>query len=183
VLHRFVNSHSISEKKSIEGDTGFSVLWEVCRPLYLSLPPQAAVHGYLSEGVDDLVILLLHVNTNIAEKNISFEQANKPVPNETYLSSSPTVPKCCLVGEFRHYTAFQIRNVAGHNVLLKFKGGGGMACELEPRMGSSVKRVGVFAKLLSSSSKKEKEEESSTLDFSTNISVGDIQYLHSSFRY
>lgn len=184
VLHRYINPNITNEKKSANGETvGFSVLWEVCRPLYVSLPPQAAVHGYLSEGVDDLVVLLLHVNTHLAEKGITFEQANNPVPTEPPMSSS-SVPKCCLIGEFRHYTAFQIRHVAGHNVLLKFKGGGGTACEVEPRMGSSVKRVGVFAKLLSSSSKKgEKEEDSSTLDFSTNISAGDIQYLHSSFRY
>eukprot|EP00597_Dinobryon_sp_UTEXLB2267_P005984 CAMPEP_0170079278 /NCGR_PEP_ID=MMETSP0019_2-20121128/15701_1 /TAXON_ID=98059 /ORGANISM="Dinobryon sp., Strain UTEXLB2267" /LENGTH=179 /DNA_ID=CAMNT_0010292659 /DNA_START=556 /DNA_END=1096 /DNA_ORIENTATION=- len=149
----------MSEKKVADGEMiGFSVLWEVCRPLYVSLPPQAAVHGYLSEGVDDLVVLLLHVNTNPVEKNITFEQANTPVPTESP-STSSTVPKGCQVGEFRHYTAFQVRHVAGHNVLLKFKGGGGAACEVEPRMGSSVKRVGVFAKLLSSSSKKEKEEE------------------------
>lgn len=105
-----------------------------------------------------------------------------------------------------------MRTVGQNNVLLKFKGVAGKICDIEPRVGSSMQRVGVFTKMMktafgssssSSSSSKSSSNSSggegggaggggegnggargggSSLDFSTNISAAAIEFLHSSIR-
>ena len=41
-----------------------------------------------------------------------------------------------------------MRTVGQNNVLLKFKGVAGKICDIEPRVGSSMQRVGVFTKMM-----------------------------------
>eukprot|EP01036_Dinobryon_divergens_P025627 gene25627-34196_t len=172
-----------------------SVLWEVCRPVYVSLPPQESTHGFFPEDVVDLTLVLLHSNPHPLVPDISFQQANPTATITTPESGLP--PKCCQIGEFVDYTAFAVRGVGQHNVLLKFKGGAGRYCDIEPRVGNSIQRVGVFTKLVKStfggSSKADPsspaspsdstESGSTTLDFSTNINAKALEFLHSSIRY
>ena len=110
-----------------------SVLWEVCRPVYISLPPQESVHGFFPEDVVDLTLVFLHSNPNPLVPNISFQQANPVVTSEAVLP-----PKCYQIGEFADYTAFTVKEVGQRNVLLKFKGGAGRYCDIEPRVGTSI---------------------------------------------
>ena len=112
-----------------------SVLWEVCRPVYVSLPPHESVHGFFPDDMVDLTLVLLHSNPHPLVADITFAQANPPF---SAASESGLPPKCCQIGEFVDYTAFAVRGVGQHNVLLKFKGGAGRYCDIEPRVGNSI---------------------------------------------
>jgi hypothetical protein len=185
-----------------------NVLWEVCRPPYLSLPPQEAVNGSLPEHVSELVLFLLHSNSHSAEGvHVSFEEAN-PYPNPTLAAPQTDLveevakeeegrvvmrrPKCCQQSEFAHFTVFRLVDVRNCNVLLKYKGGGGSLCDLEPRQGPVAQKVGGFAKLvksaMGSSSNASSPREIASHEalftlFGSNIPSSCIEYLQSSIRY
>lgn len=130
-------------------------LWEVARPSYTAVPPNGLVSGYFDASQPFIEIVLLVSNPNL------------PEPGEIVYDTQilKKVSKCAQVENFRKYMVFRVES-SGHNVLLKFKGD----TLLEPRLGNSVGRVGIFGKLGMKS-----EEPKDVINFDTNVPASSIR--------
>jgi hypothetical protein len=140
-------------------------IWEIARPSYIAVPPNIFISGrFESDKVDYLEIFILVDNANVNDANECFYDTK----------GSMKVSKCAKVELFEKIICFRIK-AHGRNVMLKYKGSG----ILEARKGSSVKRVGVFNKLIGAKS----PNDESALDFSTNIDSNAIELFACSWLF
>eukprot|EP00598_Pedospumella_elongata_P001530 CAMPEP_0184979828 /NCGR_PEP_ID=MMETSP1098-20130426/9940_1 /TAXON_ID=89044 /ORGANISM="Spumella elongata, Strain CCAP 955/1" /LENGTH=319 /DNA_ID=CAMNT_0027503161 /DNA_START=63 /DNA_END=1022 /DNA_ORIENTATION=+ len=133
-----------------------STLWEIARPSYTAIPPNGLVSGRFDASQPFIEIVLLLGNPHPTESG--------EIVHDTQVLKK--VSKCAAVENFRRYMVFRVES-AGHNVLLKFKGD----TLLEPRLGTSVGRVGIFGKL----GLKNAEEPKDVINFDTNVPASSIR--------
>lgn len=134
-------------------------LWEIPRPSYTAVPPNGLVSGRFDPSLPFIELVILIGNPHSPEvdaANVVYDTAQSP----------GKASKCAAVANFRRYMIFRIDS-AGKNVLLKFKG----ETLLEPRLGNSVGRVGIFGKLGMKSADENKE----VINFDTNVSASAIR--------
>jgi hypothetical protein len=137
------------------GDGGdVSTLWEVARPSYTAVPPNGVVHGKFDPAIPFIELIVLMGNPNAPETDALYDT----------VQHANRISKCAAVSNFRRYLVFRIES-AGKNVMLKYKGD----TVLEPRLGNSVGRVGIFGKLGM------KDESKDTLNFDTNVAPSAIR--------
>lgn len=131
-------------------------LWEIPRPSFTAVPPNGLVSGNFDASQPFIEIVLLLSNPHA------------PEPGEVVYDTQvlKKVSKCAQVENFRRYMVFRVES-SGHNVLLKFKGD----TLLEPRLGNSVGRVGIFGKL----GMKNAEEPKDVINFETNVPASSIR--------
>lgn len=150
--------------KVISGTDGseLATLWEVPRPAYAAVPPNGIVSGRFDPAVTHLEITFLSSNP---ASNLGADGSSSVVYDST---RGETITPCAYVYNFRRYVTFRVECL-GKNVLLKYKGD----ISLEPKLGSSVARVGFFGKL-TGTKKAGGAEAANIIDFSTNVVSSDI---------
>lgn len=132
-------------------------LWEIPRPSYIAVPPNGLVSGRFDSSQPFIELVILMGNPNPPEAGeVVYDTSQNP----------GKASKCAAVANFRRYMIFRIDS-AGRNVLLKFKGD----TLLEPRLGNSVGRVGIFGKL----GMKSAEDNKDVINFDTNIAASAIR--------
>lgn len=131
-------------------------LWEIPRPSFLPVPPNGIVSGRFDASQPFIEIVLLVGNPNPPESG--------EIVHET-TQSTKKISKSAAVENFRRYMIFRVES-AGHNVMLKFKGD----TLLEPRLGNSVGRVGIFGKLGMKG-----EDTKDVINFETNVPSSSIR--------
>lgn len=135
-------------------------LWEIPRPRYLSVPPGEIVNAIFDPELPVLEVFILSGHPI-------------PIPDDSIVvpdaRGRAKVSPCASVQLYRQVSTFRIQS-RRRNVLLKYKLGG----VLEPRLGTSVARVGVFGKLMGAQ-KALASEAGDTIDFSSNITQAQIQ--------
>lgn len=131
------------------GDGGdVSTLWEVARPSFTAVPPNGLVHGQFDPELPFFDLIILMGNPFTPDGDVVYDTAQ----------SAGKISKCAQVANFRRYMVFRVE-CTGKNAMLKYKG----ESLLEPRLGNSVGRLGIFGKLGF------KQEDKETLNFETNV--------------
>jgi Zn finger protein HypA/HybF involved in hydrogenase expression len=137
------------------GDGGdVSTLWEVSRPSYTAVPPNAVINGRFDPELPFFDLIVLMGNPFTPEGEAVYDTTE----------SAGKISKCAAVANFRRYMIFRVE-CTGKNAMLKYKG----ESLLEPRLGNSVGRIGIFGKLGM------KNEDKETLNFDTNIAPSAIR--------
>lgn len=134
-----------------------STLWEVARPSYTAVPPNGFVNGRFDPALPFFDLIILTGNPFTPEHDTLYDTTQH----------AGRISKCAMVTNFRQYMVFRIE-CTGKNVMVKYKGEG----MVEPRLGTSVARVGIFGKLGMKS-----EEGKEVLKFDTNVAQSAIR-LH-----
>lgn len=151
-----------------------NVVYEVPRPSYICVPPGETVHVCFDPDFDyiDLFVLFGNPHKVPASRSIVYDTTPSSADcSGGSLSSSlsggvavSNISPCAKTANFEEFMIYRLP-CKGHNVLLKYKG----RDLLEPRLGTSIARVGVFNSIgnLVGSSKSKKANQQ--LDMETNI--------------
>jgi len=144
------------------GPGNHNVVYEVPRPSYLCIPPLDTAHVCFDPDCEYLDLLVLFDNPSPvpSSRSIVFDTT----PTGQHMQAVTNITPCAQVAAFNEFLAYRIP-CRGRNVLLKYKGGD----VVEPRLGTSIARVGVFNSFsnLVTSSKAKKENQQ--LDMETNV--------------
>ena len=165
--------------KVIYGSDGseLATSWEVPRPSYTAVPPNSIVHGHFDPTAPFLDVIVLTNNLHSSPEEAQSEACCYDTRRATKISS------CAAVANFRSFLVFRVLS-SDHNVLLKYKGEG----LLEPRLGSSIARVGIFGKLKdiagikpqSPVNEDNEDGSGSSINFATNVTAAKVQLIRSS---
>jgi len=162
--------------KVVCGSDGSEVAtsWEVPRPSYTAVPPNSIVYGQFDPGAAFLDVIILTNNPHSSPEEAQSGTCGYDTRRATKIST------CAAVANFRSFLVFRVLSL-DHNVLLKYKGEG----LLEPRLGSSIARVGIFGKLkdiagLKPQSSEDNEDSGSSIHFTTNVTAAKVQLISSS---
>ena len=145
--------------KVLMGTDGSDIatLWEVPRPSYTAVPPNGLVCGRFDASLPHIEVIVLMGNPTTSDMGeVVYDSAQSP----------GKVSKAAAVGNFRRYMAFRVES-NGKNVMLKFKGD----TLLEPRLGNSIGRVGIFGKL----GMKSEPDTKDVINFDTNVTAAAIK--------
>lgn len=139
----------------------YSIWWEVPRPSYIAVPPNELIHADISMVAlaserFAVYLYVLYGNPNIIPGDVTTIAYNTRAPIK--------VAACAAVENFWETAVYRI-SCKGRNVLLKLKESG----SIELRVGNSLDRKGLMARLGTSNAKPEGE-----LDFGTNIGASSI---------
>ena len=133
---------------------GGDQLWELARPRYYAIPPQAFVCADFSPACKHLDLFILYDNPYSMPDGGALVY---DTVNDVRASSVERISKCALSSEFREASIYSI-GCKDKNAILKYKGNG----IVERRNGMSMNRVGLLGWAQGKMSAKEK------IDFSTN---------------
>mmetsp|Transcript_7849 Transcript_7849/g.13002 ORF Transcript_7849/g.13002 Transcript_7849/m.13002 type:complete len:303 (-) Transcript_7849:1471-2379(-) len=155
--------------KVVAGTDGSDIatLWEIPRPSYASVPPNGTVSGRFNPDVPWIEVTLL-LSNSASSPDVDIDPT---VVFDT--TTGETISPCAYVANFRRYLTFRVQ-CQGRNVLLKYKG----ETFLEPRLGTSVSRVGIFSKITGVKG----EGDKSNIDFDTNVVASAITLISASKR-
>jgi hypothetical protein len=132
---------------------GGNPLFEAARPSYTAIAPGESVNGHFSSAQEGLELIVLTGNPHAIGSPLSVD-TRKPNAHVDRISDAAKIP------QFKEFNMFRMTCTKA-NCLLKVKEGG----IVEARVGDSVGRIGVFAKLQG------KRWRKGELDYNTNISA------------
>ena len=132
---------------------GGNPLFEAARPSYTAVAPGESVNGHFSSAQEGLELIVLTGNPHALGSPLSID-TRKPNAHVDRISDAAKIP------QFKEFNMFRMTCTKA-NCLLKVKDGG----IVEARVGDSVGRIGIFAKLQG------KRWRKGELDYNTNISA------------